>query len=53
METTEGVIKATISAGVCSYAGSEKIHVDSIIKKADDALYEAKESGRNCVKEVV
>lgn len=41
-------LKITISAGIsdCSNVNS----IDEMLKNADDALYEAKESGRNCVK---
>lgn len=38
----------TASFGVASY--KENDTVDSIVQKADDMLYEAKRSGRNCVK---
>ncbi|MGV8145598.1 MAG: diguanylate cyclase [Alkaliphilus sp.] len=38
--------KLTISCGIASYP-DDAIHTDSIIEKADIALYSAKESGRN------
>lgn len=41
----------TISAGIATYKGSETIKTpDELVEKADSALYEAKNSGRNQVK---
>ena len=37
----------TISAGLVSFIPSQNDTIDTIMKKADDRLYEAKESGRN------
>lgn len=42
-------ILLTISFGVCSYAGTQEGSIDEIIRCADNALYEAKNSGRNRV----
>jgi diguanylate cyclase (GGDEF)-like protein len=41
-------IKVTISVGVASYPDNGE-DAESVIKKADEALYEAKEMGRNRV----
>lgn len=41
-----GVCKTTVSIGVAEYTGGE---YNSAVKNADDALYEAKNSGRNKV----
>jgi two-component system cell cycle response regulator len=40
-------IRMTVSGGVASYPMPGVDHPDALIKRADDALYEAKESGRN------
>lgn len=37
----------SLSAGVATYGGQESI--DSLLRRADEALYMAKENGRNCV----
>jgi len=42
-------IKFTVSIGVSKYNEEEDITFDYILKRADDALYEAKENGRNKV----
>lgn len=46
-ETTLG--KITASFGVATYLGPDKETLDDFIKRADDALYQAKNSGRNRV----
>jgi len=50
-------LKLTVSAGVATLApqpNTENTYQDrdfaSLLKRADDALYEAKNAGRNCVK---
>lgn len=47
--TGEASIRATISVGVASL-GDILNDKTSLLKAADDALYQAKEAGRNCVK---
>ncbi len=47
----EKVGRLTISAGVALYNGRET--PSGLVKRADKALYEAKSSGRNCVKTAV
>jgi diguanylate cyclase (GGDEF)-like protein len=42
-------ISATLSIGVCSKNGGEITSLNAIIKEADDALYLAKNNGRNRV----
>ena len=37
----------TISAGIISIIPSIEDNIDTVMKKADDRLYEAKERGRN------
>ncbi len=50
--TPQGSRSVTVSIGATSYAGSSKHpqNVDVLIKQADQALYEAKNAGRNCIK---
>jgi diguanylate cyclase (GGDEF)-like protein len=45
--TVQTATKVTVSLGVTSY--HENIHQDEIIEKADEALYKAKQNGRNRV----
>jgi diguanylate cyclase (GGDEF)-like protein len=47
IDTTSGPIKITISIGVTVYQPDDKTDT-SILKRADDALYRAKELGRDC-----
>lgn len=39
----------TVSIGVSVYNGKENLDVNNLFKRADDALYQAKQSGRNRV----
>ncbi len=39
----------TISIGVSSYMPGQKITLDELIERSDAVLYEAKNSGRNCI----
>jgi diguanylate cyclase (GGDEF)-like protein len=41
-------INITLSAGLATY-GVDGTNLDSLMKKADDRLYKAKDSGRNCI----
>ena len=43
-ETSAGTLHITVSLGACQ---SNDIETDSVLKHADEALYHAKESGRN------
>ena len=46
----EGItIPTTLSIGICSMKGEKITTLDDLIKKADDALYQAKKNGRNRV----
>jgi len=45
----ETPIGVTVSIGIASLMGEEGDGAD-LVKRADDKLYEAKESGRNCVR---
>jgi two-component system, cell cycle response regulator len=42
-------VHMTLSSGVASFPGDHVDHPDALIKRADEALYLAKESGRNRV----
>jgi two-component system, cell cycle response regulator len=42
-------IKVTISIGVSSHPECDANDANTLIKNADDALYTAKDSGRNCI----
>jgi len=47
----ENKIQFTVSAGVSSYDHPEPI--ESVIRKADDALYHAKKAGKNCAHKAI
>ena len=44
--------RLTMSFGVAAYDGKKEGTIDEFIKAADDALYDAKHSGRNLVKSI-
>jgi diguanylate cyclase (GGDEF)-like protein len=48
-DTPEGMIPVTISFGVAASCKDMKRDADSLVKAADEALYRAKENGRNRV----
>jgi len=43
-------ISVTASFGIASVEKTGNEELDELLKKADEALYRAKEAGRNCVK---
>ncbi len=47
--THRGPVDVTASVGICVAQGVANLDVDTILREADDALYQAKESGRNRV----
>jgi diguanylate cyclase (GGDEF)-like protein len=49
VSTTVGAISTSLSLGVAVADGETHIHVDGLIQLADDALYRAKDNGRNRV----
>lgn len=50
IEIEDKTLNVTISMGVAMNDPKEKTTLDELYKQADNALYEAKHSGRNCVK---
>ncbi|MCW8827087.1 MAG: GGDEF domain-containing protein [Gammaproteobacteria bacterium] len=42
-------LRVTFSVGVCQINGPSRIDIDSLLDKADNALYLAKDQGRDCV----
>jgi two-component system cell cycle response regulator len=49
MDIPEGMIPLTISLGVATSSREKRYDIDSLIQAADQALYRAKENGRNRV----
>jgi diguanylate cyclase (GGDEF)-like protein len=49
IRTREGVFRITMSLGVTPVEGGKARNVNSVIRSADEALYRAKNRGRNCV----
>ncbi|HVL00653.1 MAG TPA: diguanylate cyclase [Dongiaceae bacterium] len=49
IETTSGSLHITISAGVCAVLPDAAMSIGQLMKNADQALYKAKETGRNRV----
>jgi len=49
MTTARGAIRVTISLGVAVYQPGDR-HLDTLLRRADEALYQAKHDGRNCVR---
>ncbi len=47
LQTDEGVIGVTMSLGVATTEGRDSTHIDTVIRAADEALYRAKNKGRN------
>jgi diguanylate cyclase (GGDEF)-like protein len=48
-DTSEGMIPVTISFGVAASNKDKRLGAEALVKAADEALYRAKESGRNRV----
>jgi diguanylate cyclase (GGDEF)-like protein len=49
LDIPEGIIPLTISLGVATRSREKRYDIDSLIQAADQALYRAKENGRNRV----
>lgn len=53
VDTPEGVIPVTMSLGVTANIDGNLTEIDSLIRAADNALYKAKNNGRNRVESVI
>lgn len=53
IETDTQALKITLSLGVTSFLGGNEDTVEAIIQRADQALYEAKQNGRNQVRKKI
>lgn len=49
LQTASGVLKMTLSAGVCTAVIQSQQDENQLLECADKALYQAKQQGRNCV----
>ena len=45
-------IQPSVSIGIGTRASGQKEHINDLFERADKALYLAKQSGRNCVKDL-
>lgn len=50
VQTSRGAVDVTISVGVAHFAGGPSISSTELLERADRKLYDAKRSGRNCVR---
>ena len=46
----DNIIRITVSMGICSKSYEDELSVTDMVKQADEALYEAKQNGRNQVR---
>ncbi|WP_229837747.1 GGDEF domain-containing protein [Cellvibrio zantedeschiae] len=45
-------IEPTVSVGISTRASGQKEHISDLFERADEALYRAKQAGRNCVRDL-
>jgi diguanylate cyclase (GGDEF)-like protein len=50
VQISRGAIELSASFGVISRAELDQVDAEALIQAADEALYQAKASGRNCVR---
>jgi diguanylate cyclase (GGDEF)-like protein len=50
LSTDKGAVVVTLSLGIAAFVKNNADNIDQLIKRADQALYEAKQAGRNQVK---
>jgi diguanylate cyclase (GGDEF)-like protein len=49
IETSAGLVNVTVSMGVATYNPAENDDLDAVVRHADQAMYQAKQNGRNQV----
>lgn len=49
LDVSGQLLRMTVSLGITTYTEQQKITVAELVKQADEYLYQAKASGRNCV----
>ena len=47
--TDKIAVSITLSIGIASLDRSRDFSIDDLVKRADEALYQAKQAGRNCI----
>ncbi len=45
-------VRPTVSIGISTRTSEQKEHINDLFERADQALYRAKEAGRNCVRDL-
>ncbi len=50
LNADSGLVKFTVSIGVAVWRSTDDQDIESLIKRADQALYMAKQAGRDCIR---